>query len=49
MTANLHLAVGGVLGARDIKGIKVNMVSIDALDNEHLRRKKQRKFSLCPK
>lgn len=33
---NLHLALGGVLGARDIEGIKVNMVAINIFDNEHL-------------
>lgn len=33
---NLHLALGGVLGARDIKSIEVNMVAINRLDNEHL-------------
>lgn len=44
MRGNLHLAVGGVLGARDIKSIEVNMVAINTLDNEHLWRRKQRKF-----
>lgn len=35
---DLHLALRGVFGARDIEGIKVNMVSINILDNEHLRK-----------
>lgn len=33
---NLHLALGGVLGARDIESIEVNMIAINRLDNEHL-------------
>ena len=33
---DLHLALRGVFGARDIKSIKVNMVAINRLDNEHL-------------
>lgn len=34
--SNLHLALGGVLGAGDIKSIEVNMVAFNRLDNEHL-------------
>lgn len=34
--SNLHLALGGVLGAGDIESIEVNMVAINGLDNEHL-------------
>lgn len=42
--ANLHLALWGILGARDIKGIKVNVVPINSLDNKHLQGRKQRQF-----
>lgn len=41
---NLHLALGGVLGARDIECIKVNVFTFNALDNEHLWCRKQRQF-----
>ena len=41
---NLHLALWGVLGARDIKGIEFNMVSFNILDNEHLQRKQSAVF-----
>ena len=33
---NLHFSFGGVLGARDVEGVQVNMVSIHSLDDEHL-------------
>lgn len=42
LKTNLHLALRGVLGARDIKGIKVNMLAFNTLDNEHLWMWKQR-------
>lgn len=41
---DLHLALGGVFGARDIKGIKVNVISINILDNEHLQKEETRKY-----
>ncbi len=40
---NLHLALGGVLRARDIKGIKINMVAINRLDDEHLWWRREKK------
>lgn len=33
---NLHLALGGVFGARDIESIEVNMIAVNGLDHEHL-------------
>jgi len=46
MKIYLHLALGGVLGARDIKGIEASIVAIGGLDDEHLWRRKQKRFSL---
>lgn len=40
--SNLHLALRGVLGARDVEGIKVNMLALNGLDDEHLWREIQR-------
>ena len=33
---NLHFALGCVLGSRDVEGIKVDVIALNALDDEHL-------------
>lgn len=44
MSLNLHLSLRGVLGARDIEGIEVNMFAINRLDNEHLCWREEKNF-----
>ena len=32
----LHFTLGGILGARDVELVQVDMVAVDFVDDEHL-------------